>query len=139
LYWLEPPPGTNVTSQGRVGASSNPPGTSASHLYWVVARSSTNVRITHLYRVRICLGTNVGDICTRQPNYPVQASLSAPLVIFSKSCLLFYSIFHSSSSFSLILISFFILVASHISLDLPCRAPSEDRSIRGPVDGRSWM
>jgi hypothetical protein len=50
-YRLEPPHSTNVPSQGRVGASSNPPGTNASHLYRVVTPPSTNVRIAHSYRV----------------------------------------------------------------------------------------
>jgi hypothetical protein len=140
LYRLEPPHSTNVPSQGRVGASSNPPGTNVSHLYR-----------THLYRVDTprykC------DICIGQPNHPVQASLLAPSQ-FSKSSppsyLLFYSVFpflpHSPS-----LIYFFVLHSSHISLDLPCRAPGggerpaggardcKESDARYPKRGRGWI
>jgi hypothetical protein len=98
----------------------------------------TNARIGHLYWVRICTGTNVGDICTGQPNHPVQASLPAPLTSFSKSCRLFYSVFPSSSSFSLVLFSFFILLSSHISLDLPRRAPGRANRRCGGRRGGRW-
>jgi hypothetical protein len=102
--------------------ASGPPPTHSIQMPHICTGKGTNVRIAHSYRVRIRPGTNAGDICTGKPNHPVQASLPAPLTIFSKSCLLFYFVFHSSSSFSLVLTFLFILLFSHISVDLPCKA-----------------
>jgi hypothetical protein len=59
LYWLESLPGTNVPSQGRVGAFSNPPSTNASHSNRVVLPPDTNVKMSHLYRVGIHPDTNM--------------------------------------------------------------------------------
>jgi hypothetical protein len=40
---MDPLPGTNALSQGRVGAISHPPSTNTSHLYRVVALPGTNM------------------------------------------------------------------------------------------------
>jgi hypothetical protein len=121
----------SLSSQGRVGASSNPPGTNASHLYRVVAPTDTNVRMTHLYWVAIRPGTNVVTFISRHetPWYKCSHTITAPpfsLQLSCNPCIYVDKFIYLSLSilisflFSPIPISFFVssLSISLLSLDL---------------------